>query len=245
MKGKLYTFFYCLLMLLGFNACEAPKSLVLSPTLKEPDKDGFIMQRDSKQTIYTRYMEYSKDFIVFDAEFINQSNDTALLLVDSFRYEVANILGDSTQWVNLGIKQPNEFSKELRQKVRSARVGQALLIVGAVALEVAAASAEQKSLRNSSSGGERERLAIWYSDTRFDRINTMINIIGTNAQRINYLNLNWEFYDKHLIRNQQIAPNGRVVGLVTVPRFDQAQKVRIVYRVDGKDYPFEYYQYLK
>lgn len=245
MKYQFYTFFYLLSMLLGFSACEAPKSLVLSPTMKEPDKEGFIMQRDSQQTIYTRYMEYSDDFIVFDAEFINQSGDSVLLKVDSFRYEVSSFLEDSLAWVNIGIKKPDEFSKQLRQKVRNARIGQALLIVGAVALEVAAASAESRSLRNSPNNWERTNLAIWYSESRFDRINAMINIVGMNAQRIDYLNLDWKFYDKHLIRNQRIAPNGRVVGLVVVPRFDQAKKVRIIYKIDEKDYPFEYYQYFK
>lgn len=245
MKSKFYTFFYSLLIFLGLSACQSPKSLVLSPSIHQPDKDGFIMQRSEQQTVYTRYMEYSDDFIVFDAEFINQSEDSVLLCVDSFRYEVANIFGDSAQWVNVGIKEPNQLSKYLRQKVRNARIGQALLIVGAVALEVAAASAEQKSLRNSSGGGERERLAVWYADNRFDRINAMINIIGSNAHRIDYLNLDWKFYDKHLIRNQRIAPNGRVVGLIAVPRFDQAKKVKLVYKMDEKAYPFEYYQYFR
>ncbi len=245
MKFYIYILFQLALFMFGLSACNAPKSLVLTPTLKEPDKEGFIMQRDSSQTIYTRYMEYTQDFIVFDVEFINQSNENVQLSVDSFRYEIAGFLGDTAQWVNIGIKQPNELSKELRKKVRDARIGQALLIVGSIALEVAVASAEAKQMKNSSSNSERTQQAIWYSERRFDRINTMVNIIGNNAHRIDYLNLDWSFYDKHLIRNQQIMPNGRVVGLVAVPRFDAAQKVRILYKVGDTYYPFEYYQHFK
>lgn len=236
--------YFFFLLSIGFSACMQ-KSLVLSPTLKEPDKAGFIVEKKEQQTVYTRFMEYSNDFIVFDAEFINQSSDSVAIEVDSFRYEVTNVFADSSQWVNIGIRRPNDFSKELRQKVRNARIGQALLIVGAVALEVAAASAENKSLNRASDGIARTQQRMWYSAQRFDRINAMANIISNNTRHINYLNMNWKFYDENLIRNKNIGADGRVIGLVVVPRFDQAKKVRIIYYFGGQAFPFEFYQYFK
>ncbi|MEY4902876.1 MAG: hypothetical protein RLZZ292_691 [Bacteroidota bacterium] len=234
MKQFLFPIAFLGWVILSLSACFTPQSVVRVNPMYAPSKwsNGEQVLSQTKDSVECNayFVQYTKDFLIFDVEFINLSRKTILVTPETFFY-----LSDSTltDYPFAAINPEKQLlDMELAQSRADARFKN-LALWGGVAIVAATAV----TVASSSGSGHSD------NHTHYPRYPTPIYIPSSNYPNPNLPSpYEMAFWDRLTLRKTTLADGYAIKGKVVFSRKDHHPNLFCHFLTDNRDFSMPFRQ---